>query len=167
MTGECIDALYRFFSGFNIPAWPEDNVPLRDPATGIRLEPPYITVQLIAPEWHGSAPFYARLWYRSDTYDAICRKVDEIGMAIGEGVSIPTANGAVYIAKGANFCQFQPFAGDTSLKCAYLSMILQNNTPYGVNHMSEYYKVPSETFETSSQRVSTSATVVSENSSAD
>ena len=129
MTGECIDALYRFFSGFGIPAYPEDNVPIRDPTTGEKTGPPYVTVQMIAPNWRGSVPFYARLWYRSDTYDDICAKADEIAGAIGEGVSLPTAHGAVIIGMEDNFCQFQPYAGDTALKCAYLSMNLQNNTP--------------------------------------
>ena len=129
MTGECIDALYRFFSGFSIPAYPEDNVPIRDPATGEKVPPPYVTVQLVAPDWRETVPFYARLWYRGDTYDDICAKVDAIGAAIGEGVSIPTEHGSVYINREGQFCQFQPYAGDTTLKCAYLSMAIQNNTP--------------------------------------
>ena len=129
MTGDCIDALERFFSGFSIPAYPEDNVPIRDPATGEKTAPPYLTVQLNAPSWHGAAPFYARLWYRSDSYEEICAKVDEIAAAIGEGVSLPTRHGAVYVYKDDNFCQFQPYPGDTTLKCAYLSMTMQNNTP--------------------------------------
>ena len=122
MTGECIDALYRFFSGFAIPAYPEDNVPIKDPATGEKIVPPYITVQLIAPNWRGAVPFYARLWYRSDTYSEICAKADEIAAAIGEGVSLPTEDGAVYLYAGDTFAQYQDMAGDETLKCAYLSM---------------------------------------------
>ena len=128
MTGECIDALYGFFSAFGIPAWPEESVPLYDD-TGAKTALPYITVQLIAPDWRADArPFYARVWYRDKSYDAICAKVDEIRAAIGEGVSIPTEHGAVYIAAADTFCQFQPYPGDTTLKCAYLSMTLSNHT---------------------------------------
>ena len=129
MTGECIDALYSFFSGFSIPVYPEGSVPIKNPATGEKVDPPYLTVQLIAPTWRGSMPFFARLWYRSDSFDEICAKADEIAAAIGEGVSIKTHSGAVYIYREDNFLQFQPVAADTSRKCAYLSMSLQNNTP--------------------------------------
>ena len=123
---ETLEALYAFFSQFSLPVYPEDSVPDRD-AEGKRIAPPYITVQLVFPDWRGSTPFYARVWYRSDNYDAIARKVDEIAAAIGEGACVPTEHGAVYISKGERFAQIQPLAGDITLKCAYLSMNLSAN----------------------------------------
>ena len=48
-------ALYQFFSGFGIPAYveyaPPDNAQL-----------PYITYQLIEPDWDDGGTFYARVW---------------------------------------------------------------------------------------------------------
>lgn len=125
----CVKALYSFFGGFGLPAYAEEAVPDRDPVTGREVRPPYITVQLAAPDWRGSAPFYARIWYRSHTYAGIDAKADEIGEAIGEGVSVPAeGGGAVYIHKDDKFAQHQPFPEDPTLKCVYLSMTLMNHT---------------------------------------
>lgn len=128
VTGECVRALERFFSGFGLPVYREGNVPMRDGA-GRDVKPPYITVQMIAPNWRGSMPIYARVWYRSDTSAAITAKVDEIEAALGEGAAIETEHGAVYLYRGDSFCQFQDQAGDRYLWCAYLNMTISNNTP--------------------------------------
>lgn len=113
-----IRALDRFFSGFGIPAYPEGNAPT-EPG------PPYITVQIVSPRWDAPVAFYARVWYRAAYLTEISAKVDEIAAAIGEGVSIPTETGVVWIHKGDNFAQRQEMAGDPTLQCVYLSMILQ------------------------------------------
>ena len=107
-------ALYQFFSGFGLQAYGEYNVP--DDA-----ELPYISYQLIEPDWDDSGTFYARVWYRSTSYTEINAKVDEIKAAVGEGVSIRTPGGAVYLTKGTPFIQFQPLEGDDSLRVAYLN----------------------------------------------
>lgn len=113
--------LHTFFSGFGIPDYVENTVP--DDATF-----PYITHQVVQPEWRGSAPFYARVWYRSLSVGGLCAKVDEIANAIGEGISVPTDDGAVYIYKDTMFVQFMPFEGDDMLKTAYLSMVIHTPT---------------------------------------
>ena len=107
-------ALYQFFSGFGIPAYaeyaPDDDVQL-----------PYITYQVIEPDWDDGGTFYARVWYRSMNFVAINAKVDEIKAAVGEGVSIRTPGGAVYLTKGTPFIQHMPMEGDDTLKVAYLN----------------------------------------------
>jgi len=110
-------ALYQFFSGFGLDAYVEYNVP-DDAAL------PYITYQLVAPDWRDSAMMYARVWYRSTSFASINAKVDEISAAIGEGVSIPTDGGAVYLGKGSPFRQYQPMEGDDTLKVVYLNLII-------------------------------------------
>lgn len=120
---QTIDALGRFFGGFGLPVYPEDSVPEVD-AAGNKVKPPYITVQIVEPAWRDSTPFYARVWYRSENSRGIAKKVDEIKAAIGEGVSVETDSGSIWIFQGAPFAQFQPMAGDTTLKCAYLNMIM-------------------------------------------
>lgn len=125
---ETDQALYAFFSSFGLPAYGEGAVPDRDDQNN-EIKPPYITVQQISPSWRASVPFYARLWYRDGSNAAINAKADEIAAAIGEGVNIPTPHGSVYINQGDNFAQHQASPGDTRLKCVYLSMILNNNTP--------------------------------------
>ena len=114
-------ALYAFFSAFQIPAYVESTEP--DGAL-----PPYITYELTEPDWRGRASFHARVWYRSTSFSEIAAKVDEIRAALGEGVSIATESGAVYLWADDNWAQFQPMDGDPTLKCAYLSLIIQANT---------------------------------------
>ena len=125
------EALYRFFGQFGLPVDPDGAVP--DRITGadgsaVKVQPPYITVQIVNPTWRGAVPFFTRVWYRSESFAAINATVDAIEAAIGEGASEPTPTGAVYIYKGDPFCQYQDMAGDTALKCAYLSMSLQAHT---------------------------------------
>lgn len=112
------EALQRFFGGFGLPAYPEGCAPQR-------AKPPYITYQVLLPDWRETAPFHARVWYRSASYAGVNAKCDEIGAAIGEGLSLPTDSGALYIGKGRVFCQHMSTAGDPDLKCNYLSLTLQ------------------------------------------
>ena len=116
MTNTAI-ALYRFFSSFGLPAFPEYSVPNE-------AQLPYITYQLIEPDWDDGGTFYARVWYRSTSYTAINAKVDQIRAAISEGKSIPTDGGAVYLNKGTPFVQYMPMEGDDTLKVAYLNFII-------------------------------------------
>ena len=110
-------ALYQFFSGFGLPAYVEYSIPDDAPL-------PYISYQLIEPDWDDGGTIYARVWYRSTSYTAINAKVDQIKAAIGEGKSIPTDGGAVYLNKGTPFVQYMPMEGDDTLKVAYLNFII-------------------------------------------
>lgn len=105
-------ALYGFFSQF-LPAYLEYTVP--DTATL-----PYITYQDIHPDWRGSSPLYARVWYRSTTLTDITAKVDEISAIVGEGISIPTEHGFVMLTKGEPWAQYMPMEGDDTLRVFYL-----------------------------------------------
>ena len=110
-------ALYDFFSSFGIPAYVEYNPP--DDAVL-----PYITYQLVQPNWSDASSMYARVWYRSPSFTGIAAKVDEIDAAIGEGVSLPTSSGAVYLMKATPFAQYMPMEGDDTLKVAYLNLTI-------------------------------------------
>ena len=110
-------ALYQFFSSFGLPAYVEYVVP--DEA-----ELPYITYQLVEPDWRDSATLYARVWYRSPTWAGIAAKVDQIAEAVGNGVTIPTPTGVLMLNKGSPFAQEQPMEGDDTLKVVYLNMTL-------------------------------------------
>lgn len=116
MTNTAI-ALYQFFSGFGLEAFIENNVPEE-------AQLPYITYQLVEPDWLDSATIYARVWYRSTSFVAINAKVDEIRASIGEGTCLTTENGAVYLFKGSPFAQYMPMEGDDTLKVVYLNLII-------------------------------------------
>ena len=114
-------ALYTFFSSFGIPAFVEETIP-------DDVSAPYITYELAEPDWRGSSALHARVWYKDRSFVAVAQKVDEIRNALGEGVSIPTESGVVYLYADDNWAQFMPMAGDPKLKCAYLSFVLQAYT---------------------------------------
>ena len=85
-------ALYNFFSGFGLPAYVEYNVP--DSAVL-----PYITYQVVEPDWMDAATIYARVWYRDTSYIAINAKADQIKAAIGGGAMLPTDGGFIVLEK--------------------------------------------------------------------
>lgn len=109
-------ALYRFFSGFDLPAYVENNVP-------DNAELPYITYELREPEAGERSSLSARVWYMDTGFGAVADKVDQIKNALGRGVSIPTDTGAVWIWPDNPFCQFQP-PDEPKIKIAYLLMII-------------------------------------------
>ena len=108
---ETAKALYSFYSGFGIDAYPESNVP-----EDAKL--PYITYTVIEPDWRNAASHQARVWYRSEGYKKINAKVDEITGAVGELIMLPTAN--VAIRPADPLVQYQPIA-NPEIKVAYLN----------------------------------------------
>ena len=119
-------ALYDFWSSFNIPAYPEGNVPYSEDGL-TPVEPPYITYRVTRPEWRTQVSTFARVWYKDTSYKDISDKVDEIESRIGEGVMLPTDNGFLLLFKDITFCQYDP-TDDSRLKVAYLSLIEEANT---------------------------------------
>lgn len=114
-------ALYQFFSGFGLDAYVEYS-----PPEDAKL--PYITYQVIEPDWRDGGTLYARIWYRSTSYAAINAKVDEIAEAVGEGISLYTPTGAVYLFKGTPWAQNMPMEGDDTLKVVYLLFNIMAHT---------------------------------------
>ena len=111
-------ALYKFWSGFSIPAYPEYSVP--DDA-----QLPYITYDIDAPAWRDSSIYNAKVWYRDTSFVDIFNKVAEISDAIGEGVRLPMIKGSIFLFKEANFFQMAPQENDAdNMKVALLTMII-------------------------------------------
>ena len=118
-------ALYSFFSSFDLPAFVENNVPDEMPINGVlaKVEPPYITYELREPEPGKQTSLVARIWYLDTGFDAIARKVDAIKDAIGPGIRIPAGDGIIALWMDDNFCQFQP-PDEPKIKIAYLMFIM-------------------------------------------
>ena len=112
-------ALYDFWSGFELPVYPEGTV-IHDQML------PYITYQLLKPNWRTQVATYARVWYYDPSYVEITEKIDEIEEAIGEGITLKAGDGFIFLAKDINFCQFQP-TDQEGLKVAYLQLIIEAN----------------------------------------
>ena len=116
------EALQTFFSGFGVPAYAVGAVPNE-------AELPYIAYQLAVPAFMSGQPFYAEVFARkSISLIELNALVDQIETAIGEGVSIPTGSGAVWIYRGDNFRQDRQFNADPYYRCAYLNLIIQAPT---------------------------------------
>ena len=116
-------ALYAFYSGFGLPAYPEDGVP-SDAAL------PYITYTIVQPDFIDSAVHQARIWYQSDSYAGVNAKADEIISAVGRGLLLPAGDGAVCLRPGTPLAQHMPIEGKPEIKIVYLNFQLSF---YGFN----------------------------------
>lgn len=116
-------ALYSFFSGFNIPAYTENNVP--DEATL-----PYLTYPLKEPEWNQKATFYVTVYYRNQTSDReSLAKADEIVTSIADGVRLPIESGYIVIRPDNPLIQTKPPDGD--VRGAYINLSLNAYKTFG------------------------------------
>ena len=110
-------ALYAFYSGFGLPAYPEDGVP-SDGAL------PYITYTIVQPDFIDSAVHQARIWYQSDSYAGVNAKADEIIAAVGRGMMLPAGEGFVRLRPGTPLAQHMPIEGKPEIKIVYLNFQL-------------------------------------------
>ena len=116
-------ALYAFYSGFGLPASPEDGVP-SDAAL------PYITYTIVQPDYIDSAVHQVRIWYQSDSYAGVNAKADEIISAVGRGLMLTAGEGAVCLRPGTPLAQHMPIEGKPEIKIVYLNFQLSF---YGFN----------------------------------
>ena len=113
-TAEAVTGvLSRFFSGFDIPAYPEDFIPEKAAL-------PYLTV--IPEGWGAQSSFHARLWYPSDGGKRpILKKTDEIRTALADGLEIDCEGGAVFLRAGSPWAQSMDNPAEKYL-CTYLTL---------------------------------------------
>lgn len=107
-------ALYAFYSGFGLPAYPEDGVP-----SSAAL--PYITYTVVQPDCFDSAVHQARVWYQSESYAGVNAKADEIIAAVGRGLLLPAGDGFVCLRPGTPLAQHMPIEGKPEIKIVYLN----------------------------------------------
>ena len=114
-TEAMMTALGRFFSGFSIPAFPEDHVELGVPF-------PYLTFAPVFPKgFNETENFHARLWYSSDkSRRAVFQKSDEIRAALGDGLVIECEGGAILLCAGSPWAQSMDNPPERYL-CEYLN----------------------------------------------
>ena len=117
-------ALYNFFSGFELPAYEENTVP-----TGANApELPYITYATATRGFDNNVQISASLWYRGYSWAYADRKAAEINTALAHGGKmIPYTGGALWIRRGTPFAQHMADENDTirriyiNLTAEYLS----------------------------------------------
>ena len=117
-------ALYNFFSGFELPVYEENTVP-----TGANVpELPYITYATATSGFDNDVQISASLWYKGYSWADADRKAAEINTALAHGGKmIPYTGGALWIRRGTPFAQHMADENDTirriyiNLTAEYLS----------------------------------------------
>ena len=100
-------ALYEFFGGFGLPAYPAHNVP-----GGAAL--PYLTYE-VKDGFFGGDPvsLAVNLWYYTASEALPNAKAREIGKAIGPGgVQLPCGDGTLWLTRGDPWCLSPASQGD-------------------------------------------------------
>jgi len=82
--------LKTFFSSFGLPAYTTESVP-------DEVVLPYITYQLVEPEWNQQANMYAQIWYPQRQLADLLTTADQIVEAIGEGNNFDIDGGHIVI----------------------------------------------------------------------
>ena len=92
-------ALYNFWSSFELTAYDEQTVP--DNAV-----PPYITYETITDSLGNRLPLTGSIWDRSSSWEYVTKKAQAIANHIGEGgVLYGYDDGALWITRGSSFAQ--------------------------------------------------------------
>lgn len=109
MTPEA--ALFKFFNGFGIPAYPATSVP----ADAVF---PYITYALTTGAfWDGPVAVQVDIWYRGDSESAPNAKAREMSAGISAGGRIiPCDAGAMWLKRGSPFCRSLGDPADGKIK---------------------------------------------------
>ena len=111
-------ALYNFFSVFELPAYEENTVP-----TGANVpELPYITYATATSGFDNNVQISGSLWYSGYSWADADRKAAEISAALANGGKlIPYTGGALWIRRGTPFAQHMADADDT-IRRIYLNL---------------------------------------------
>ena len=118
-------ALYSFWSGFGIPAYDENSVPINN------AKPPYITYETMTGAMDDILPMTASIWYRSPSWVEVSQKAHEIAARIGSAYSIITLdNGYLWITKGSPFTQRMGDENDPMIKRIIVNIIAEFLTAY-------------------------------------
>ena len=110
-------ALYNFFSGFELPVYEENTVPTGANAPAL----PYITYSTATSGFDNNVQISASLWYKGFSWADADRKAAEINTALANGgKKIPYTGGALWI-KDTLFAQHMPDDDDT-IRRIYLNL---------------------------------------------
>lgn len=125
MTPEA--AMYRFLSGFGMPAYAEASVPEQDGPLWEGF--PYLTYSTVMPDLFEERNMTVNLWYRTESEAQPNAKVREIGQAIPQRAKVPIAcdGGAILISRGSPWAQSVTVEGeDTMVKRRLLNVTVES-----------------------------------------
>ena len=115
-----LQALHRFWSQFNLPAYDENAVP--DDA-----QMPYITYEAAFSSFdEGDVTLSADLWYYSTSLTEISQKAEEISQHLGfEGQVLKTDTGYIWVKRRSPFAQRLSDDSDPFIRRIYLSVSVE------------------------------------------
>lgn len=110
-------ALQRFFSQFELPAYPSNSVPER-------VELPYLTYTPITAAFgDGEVGITVNLWFYTESEEIPNAKAQEISAKIGRGgVTVPCMDGFVWLKRGSPFSQSVEEPADRNIKRRYINV---------------------------------------------
>ncbi len=110
-------ALYSFFSGFGMTAYPSTSVP--DDVTF-----PYLTYEVITSAWGGGETgLTVNLWFYTESEAEPNAKAEEISKAIGAGGKVlPCDGGYIWLKRGSPWCQSLTDDTSPSIKRRYINI---------------------------------------------
>lgn len=115
-------ALYAFFSGFGLPAYPANAVLNENGEPDVIL--PYLTYTPVFDSWGGDpVSLTVNLWYRTESESIPNAKAQELSTAIGmSGKIIPCDEGYIWLKRGSPWCQNLADEVDPAIKRRYINM---------------------------------------------
>lgn len=119
------EALYGFFSGFGIPAYEVNRVP-------VEAEFPYLTYDAKTAAF-GEPPvsLTVNLWFHTEDNTVPDAKADEIGQRLGRGGAIiRCADGAVWLRRGEPFYQALNDPTDSRINRRFINITAEFITTY-------------------------------------
>lgn len=118
-------AIDNFWNGFDWPAYDENSVP-DDVAF------PYITYTQVTDRLGNVVSLSASLWDRSNSWEQLSLKADEISRNISEyGYRrLKLDNGYIWLTAGSPFAQRMRDPSDTKIKRIYLNVLGEFLTAY-------------------------------------
>lgn len=115
-------ALYSFWSGFNLPAFDERTVPTGKDSPVM----PYITYETSTDNIGEQVALTASIWYRSTSWVQVTNKLHEIEECIGYGGKIiKIDNGYLYITRGRPFAQRMSDDTDGSVRRIIVNIMVE------------------------------------------
>lgn len=114
------EALYQFFSSFDLPAYPANAVP-------VGAEFPYLTYDAAYGSWEqGELNITVNLWYDSTGEVIGNAKQQEISKAIGYGgYLISCDGGSIWLKRGKPWCQSLYDPTDNKIKRWYINVTVE------------------------------------------
>lgn len=115
-------ALYAFFSGFGIPAYPANAVLNENGEPDVIL--PYLTYTPVFDAWGGEpVSLTVNLWYRTESEAIPNAKAQELSQAIGRGgVVLACDGGYIRLLRGSPWCQSLTDETSPNIKRRYINI---------------------------------------------